>query len=94
MKILLAVLVFLVAGPVQAQQKPCASRVAVLNHLATNFKETPVAMGLANNGGLLEILASKDGTWTIILTMPNGLTCSVASGQSWEMITEIDGTGT
>ncbi len=29
-------------------------------------------MGLTANGGLLEVVASKDGSWTIIVTMPNG----------------------
>ncbi len=75
--------------PVQAQQQqPCANRAEFLNHLSTNYKEAPVAMGLTANGGLLEVVASKDGSWTIIVTMPNGLSCGVASGMSWESTAE------
>lgn len=76
--------------PVQAQQQPpCANRADFLKHLSTNFKEAPVAMGLTANGGLLEVVASKDGSWTIIVTMPSGLSCGVASGMSWESTAEV-----
>ena len=83
------------SAPVQAQQQqpPCANRSEFLNHLSTNFKEAPVAMGLTANGGLLEVVASKDGSWTIIVTMPNGMSCGVASGMSWENTAEVVITG-
>ena len=75
--------------PVQAQQQPpCANRSDFLNHLSANYKEAPVAMGLTANGGLLEVVASKDGSWTIIVTTPNGMSCGVASGMSWESTAE------
>ena len=42
-------------------------------------------MGLSNNGGVVEILTSPKGvTWTIIITMPNGMSCLVAAGKNWE----------
>ncbi len=77
--------------PVQAQQQqpPCASRAEFLNHLSANYREAPVAMGLTANGGLLEVVASKDGSWTIIVTTPNGMSCGVASGLSWENTAEV-----
>ena len=43
-------------------------------------------MGLAANGSVLEVLASKDGTWTILITSPNGTSCVVAVGDSWEAL--------
>lgn len=76
--------------PSQAQQQPpCANRAEFLNHLSANYKEAPVAMGLTANGGLLEVVASEDGSWTIIVTTPNGLSCGVASGMSWESTAEV-----
>lgn len=78
--------------PVEAQQQqrpPCANRADFLNHLSANYKEAPVAMGLTANGGVLEVVASKDGSWTIIVTMPNGLSCGVASGMSWESTAKV-----
>ena len=47
-------------------------------------------MGLANNGGVIEILSSKTGnSWTIILTMPNGTTCMIAAGENWESLPHL-----
>jgi hypothetical protein len=68
--------------PVSAMAAPmaCSPRDDVLSQLATKFKEAPVAIGLANNGGLLEVLTAGDGTtWTIIIT-----SCLVAAGEDWQ----------
>lgn len=82
------------ATPTAAQQPLCTERSEVVNQLSSQYSEAPVAMGIANNGGVVEILSSKSGTsWTIILTMPNGVTCMIAAGENWEslpMISKID----
>ncbi|HLB81266.1 MAG TPA: hypothetical protein VJJ77_12260 [Dongiaceae bacterium] len=74
--------------PVTAIAAPpmsCSPRTDVLSQLAQKFKEAPVAVGLANNGGLLEVLTNGTGsTWTIIITMPNGVSCLVAAGEDWQ----------
>ena len=74
--------------PVTAMAAPpmsCSPRTDVLSQLAQKFKEAPVAVGLANNGGLLEVLTNGTGsTWTIIITMPNGVSCLVAAGEAWQ----------
>ena len=67
------------AGPV------CDARKEVLGHLAGKYSENPVALGLATNGGVVELLTAGDGkTWTIVITLPNGQTCLVAAGENWE----------
>ena len=72
---------------VSAQQPMCTERNVVLNQLSDQFSEAPVAMGVANNGGVLEILSSSAGkSWTIILTMPSGVTCMIAAGENWEAL--------
>jgi hypothetical protein len=88
---LAAVCVVLAGSPATAQQRPaCTDRSNVLSHLSTRYSETPVAMGVANNGGVIEILSSKSGkSWTIILTMPNGMTCMIAAGENWEALPEL-----
>ena len=49
--------------------------------------EEPVAIGLASNGDVLEVIAAPDGaTWSIILTSPGGLTCMLAVGDNWTPI--------
>lgn len=74
-------------GTAAAQTPLCTERSAVVSQLSSEYSERPVAMGIANNGGVLEILSSRAGqSWTIILTMPNGVTCMVAAGESWESL--------
>ena len=43
-------------------------------------------MGVTASGRVLEVVVSEEGTWTIIITMPNGLACGIASGDSWEAV--------
>ena len=64
----------------------CSTRTNILNKLSSQHGENPVAMGLAANGSMLEVLASNDGTWTILITSPNGTSCVVAVGDSWEAL--------
>ena len=67
-----------------AAQNSCGPRAAVLELLGNEFSEATVAVGLASSGGVIEVLASDDGnTWTIMLTMPDGTSCVVASGEAW-----------
>ena len=68
------------------QQPPCVERADFLKHLESNYEEAPVAMGLTTGGGLLEVVVSRTGSWTIIVTTPNGISCGVASGESWESV--------
>lgn len=83
--VLLAAL--LVAFPAMAQQSaPCVKRTDFLNHLSSNYDEAPVAMGVTASGRVLEVVASDHGSWTIIVTMPNGIACGIASGESWESV--------
>lgn len=66
-------------------QSGCFPRADLVQHLASNFHEQPAAAGLADNGSLLEVFASKDGeTWTVVLSLPNGTACLVATGQQWQ----------
>ena len=76
------------------QQAACAKRTDVLKHLSAKYTEATVALGLANNGGVLEVLSSKSGTsWTSIITMPNGPTCMVTAGENWEKSPHIASVG-
>ena len=73
---------------VAQQQRPCVERTDLLKHLESKFDEAPVAMGLTTRGGLLEVVVSRTGSWTIIVTAPNGISCGVAAGESWESVTD------
>ena len=84
----------LVSSPVGIADEPskssCESRETVLKFLSSTYAEAPVAMGVSKDGGLVEILTSGPGsTFTIIVTMPDGLTCMVAAGDSWENLAPL-----
>ncbi len=84
----------LFALPAQAQQAvaqpnpTCDARDKVLSALSGRYFEQPTSMGLAANGSMVEVLVSEKGTWTIISTMPNGLSCLIAAGEYWEKVPE------
>jgi hypothetical protein len=82
----LVVLVGLAAAaePVSAQSV-CANRDVIVTKLQQDFSEAPSALGMSDNGAVIEVLASKDGTtWTILMTTPDGVSCVVATGEAWE----------
>jgi hypothetical protein len=63
----------------------CGERGDVLTKLASDFRELPASAALTSDGQLLEVLRSdSDMTWSIILTNPDGLSCLVATGESWQ----------
>ncbi len=72
-------------SPAQTQQ--CDQRARVIGHLARKYQEAPVAIGVTTSGGMVEVLTSGDGgTWTIILSSPNGISCLVAAGEGWRAL--------
>jgi len=84
----LAIALATIAAPALAAPN-CAERAVVLDELATKYRETRRAMGLAANNTMMELFASDDtGTWTLTVTLPNGTTCLVASGERFESLTE------
>jgi len=59
-------------------------REAVARELSEKHREKTVGMGLADNGGVLELFTSEGGeTWTVLLTMPNGTSFVVGTGKAW-----------
>jgi len=63
----------------------CAERAKVLQRLSESYGETVQGMGLVADSRIVEVFASLEtGTWTITVTSPDGMTCLVASGQSYE----------
>ncbi|MCE8520708.1 hypothetical protein KBY24_05650 [Ruegeria pomeroyi] len=82
-------LMALAAGQLQAQGNNCAPRQMVLDQLAQKYGEARRGIGLVQQGSVMEVFASDEtGTWTITVTLPNGMTCMVASGQSYEALAE------
>ena len=80
-------------GPVGAhaqtksQNLLCNQRASVIGRLAEKYREAPVAIGVTSTGGMVEVLTTGDGgTWTIIVSYPNGTSCLIAVGEGWRAL--------
>jgi len=74
-----------VSGAAQAVQR-CGDRGQILETLKQRHEEMPSAVGLSADGGVLEILVSPEGGWTILVTYPKRPTCVLAVGEAWQML--------
>ncbi|WP_170562756.1 hypothetical protein [Ruegeria atlantica] len=73
----------------QAHARTCAPREEVIKRLTETYGERRQGIGIARRGAVMEVFASDhSGSWTITVTLPDGTTCLVASGQAYEMIAE------
>lgn len=71
-----------------AQQPPCAERAAVVKKLLDRYGETQRTTGLQYDGeepqSAFETFANDEtGTWTILRSTPDGMTCFFAAGKDW-----------
>lgn len=75
-----------------SQVRPsCAPRASALAQLAEKWGETRRSVMLAD-GRVFEVYAAeKSGTWTILRTTPDGVSCVVASGVAYEGTTRSAG---
>jgi hypothetical protein len=89
---LLGLGVFTLSGAISApgwgqQGMACGPRAEIVEHLAGKYREQPVARGLADNGALVEVLATEGGdSFTLMFSFPNGQSCLVATGSRWEFV--------
>jgi len=92
MKYLVAILVsaVLFIPSLVVAQTICTTRGEIVKQLGKRYSEAPVALGLSRNGGVVEVFSTTDGnTWTMVITMPDGTSCMMAAGESWEMIDKL-----
>lgn len=85
-RIVTAALVFGAAAtaPPAFAQTACGPREHIVGRLHQQFAENLTGGGLQTAQSLLELWTSaKTGTWTLIVTQTNGISCIVASGTNW-----------
>ena len=78
------------AYPARSQTVSCGERSKFLEHLGSKYQESIRAMGIEVTGGVLEVLVSEEGSWTIIRTSPNGQSCVIATGENWENVLALN----
>lgn len=87
----LGALLMWLATPARAMGM-CGLRADFVAALNGKYSETRKAVALAGQTSLVEVFNSKAGTWTILVTTPDGMTCIIAAGKGWEDLpVEIEG---
>ena len=71
-------------------ENTCAPRSDVVGRLIGSYSERQVFLGMAQNGGVVELYVAPNGAaWTIVISLPNGMTCLVAAGNGYEIVQAI-----
>ena len=82
------------ATPAVAQSAVCGERSAIIDRLQSKYGETRLGLGVGRENGVVEIYTSETtGSWTILMTLPTGMTCLMAAGEAWEDVAEATQTG-
>lgn len=84
--VLLAIMITASIFPSSAQSQICASHESMAAGLKQNFGEEVQAIGITSVGALIEIYTSPRGTWTVVLTIPNGPSCLIADGVDFQIM--------
>ena len=71
-------------SPSPASAAECGKHDKVTAFLSKKYKEQVAAMGLVSNKGFMQLFVADTGTWTVLLTTPEGISCIVAAGDSYE----------
>ena len=72
------------APPAQAQAN-CAMRDTIVERLEAKYGETLTGGGLRSETQVVEVWAAEEtGTWTVLMTRADGISCIMASGTNWQ----------
>lgn len=74
------------AGTAAAQDDLCANRADLVAGLEQQFGEVSIGQGLDARGVMVEVFVSQRGTFTLLITTPDGNACMTAAGDSWIFI--------
>ncbi|MGI9424064.1 MAG: hypothetical protein ACR2PA_12795 [Hyphomicrobiaceae bacterium] len=92
---LIAAGIFLLSATVTslANARPvCGPRDQALRQLEHHHSEQVFGRGLAPDGtAMMELFVSKSGSWTVLVSRPDGRSCIIAAGESWHQIKPLVG---
>ena len=77
------VLAFAMVVPAEAMMA-CGPHAKMIKTLKGKYKEQPKGLGIVDSRKVVEVYVSKSGSWTLVMTDLNGISCIVAAGHSWE----------
>ncbi len=83
LKVSLIASLLVLAGAAQAQQL-CLPHEEAIARLQQQHGESTKGLGVGTRGqSVMELFTSETGSWTILVTRTNGLSCIAASGENW-----------
>lgn len=72
---------FAQSGP---RPNSCVPHKVAVDQLSEMFNEKVVGLGLGKNQkSVVELYVSSKGSWTILVTLTNGMSCIAAAGENW-----------
>lgn len=72
----------------------CGERKAVLEHLERKYDEVVKYAAVTGRGGFVEWTVAPEGNWSMLLTIPGGMTCIMSGGEDWQTKVVKEGKGT
>ena len=69
----------------------CGDRDQVVADLQQIYREAPMAVGQVDGNAVVEIFASDNGSWTILATGTDGVSCIISAGEGFESTTLVRG---
>lgn len=75
------------AGQVNAGERNCAPKQAVVDELAKKFGEIAFASGIATGNSVKFFGNAHTGSWTMVMIRPDGYACILATGDGLEVLT-------
>ena len=75
----------------RVQTPPCFPHADVVDALGKKFGERITGLGLSKNQqSVLELYVSDGGSWTVLITNAQGVSCVRAMGESWTHVASED----
>lgn len=80
--LLLLALAGTVSGWAASAGTSCGPRDMVAERLSQHYDEGVAGRGIAGTA-MAELWVSEAGTWTVVVSLPDGRACIIASGVAW-----------
>lgn len=72
------------APPAAHAETFCGPRESIVERLEETYAEALSALGYQSDSQVVEVWSSKKtGSWTMLMTRADGVSCVVASGSGW-----------
>lgn len=71
---------------VSPPQVACGRHAEVSAKLSKDYAEKVIWVGINNNNTITEIFARIGGTFSVVITDPDGLACLVIAGGNWSVV--------